>query len=348
MAFEDLVSVLVTYMPRWRNIQIELPFTDFSNVFTGSTTASGHKAPMLKDFILRHPPDAPLFWRRDNTSSQTHVFPLSPKLHAMTIDVPPSVLRSLRLPWAQLEEMSLIPSPKRKSKLYTPNDYLHLGDALYILGQLHNLKRLTLAIGTLPTSLPNQPAVLSKLQKLSVFARPQQFIGFFRGIVLHKLEQLIINKEWDKSTVMTLLSESTHPLKELSLVRIQSMTDDDLFGCLQLVPSITYLHVTSPMNTGSLAALTPSKPAGDELACVCPNIERMELRCWRPFDALVDLIERRWRSDMAIEGMARMKRVRLHLHCRPHTKQQALLEEVGLLVRLQECKDQGLDIQWQL
>lgn len=352
-ALEHLVSVLVTHMSRWRNIQLELPFGDLSNLFSDGKTVSNCEAPMLKDFILRHSPlelsDPWNPWGQPTAgSSRTFVFPPSPKFHALTIDVPSFVLKSLRLPWTQLEEISFIPSPHRKSELYTPNNYLALGDVLHLLGYLHNLKRLTLAIGTQSHPLPNQPAVLSKLQKLSIFAGPDQFIGFFRGIILHKLERLIINKDWDKSTLVTFLSESTHPLKELSLVRIKNISDDDLFGCLQLVPSITHLHVTSPMGVGSLGALTPSKPAGDELACMCPNIEKLELRCWRPFNALVDVIERRWRSNMAIEGVARLKRVRLHLHCWPHKKQQAFLEEVELLARMQECKDQGLDIKWQL
>ena len=333
-------------MSHWRTIQLELPFGKLGGVFTDGKTVSDRKAPMLKDFILRH--STLELESGDPPPGSTFVFPSSPKLHALTIDVPGIVLNALQLPWAQLEEISFIPSPKRKSNLYTPNNFVFLGDVLHILGHLHNLKRLTLAIGTQSSPIPDQPAVLSKLQKLSIFALPDQFIGFFRGVILHKLEQLIINKEWDKPTVMTLLSESTHPLKELSLVRIKEMTDDDLFSCLQLVPSITYLHVTSPTGAGSLAALTPSKPVGGELACMCPNIEKIELRCWRPFNLLVDLVERRWRSDMAIEGVARLKRVRLHLHCWRHTKKQAHTEEVELLARLQKCKDQGLDIQWQL
>jgi hypothetical protein len=45
------------------------------------------------------------------------------------------------------------------------------------------------------------------------------------------------------------------------------------------------------------------------------------------------------------EGSSQLKKARLHLHCLAREGEE---KEEGLIERLQKCRDNGLDVKWQL
>lgn len=273
-------------------------------------------------------------------------------MDTLLLDVPPAALRIIQ-PWSHLKEIVMTPSAPRKSSAKTFNNRLSLANALDMLRKLPDLERCTLALGSYefrygeipPTTNPTA-LVMPKLHKLSLLADFVQGGAFLEVVKTPVLERLIVHKKCDQRTLRSFLLGLKYPLKELSLVRILSMTDEDLFNCLQLVSSLKHLHCTSPVGAQTLRALTPSRSVQrDEIPTnLCPHLEFIELRCWRPFDALVDMIDARYQTL----GPASRLKVRLHLHCRPDYDEGVASNEAKLIERLQIWRDQGFDIQWQI
>lgn len=117
------------------------------------------------------------------------------------------------------------------------------------------------------------------------------------------------------------------------------MSDDDLLSYLQQVPSLVHLHCSSPVSTRVLRALTPSVPTSSQ-ACLCPKLTFIELKCWRPFDTLVEMVERRWCREDEANSVCQLKTARFHLYF----SQNKSAVELELIQRLFKCHDEGLDI----
>lgn len=183
---------------------------------------------------------------------------------------------------------------------------------------------------------------------LSLHAEPNESGGFLRITVMPKLERLTIYNKWSRLAVNSFIAQHTIPLTHLSLVRIRTLSDEKLFELLQNVPSLVHLHVSSAVGTQSLTALTPSSSGNDAVACLCPSLQFIELKCFRPYNLIVEMVERRWHSCPSVDIVTQLTRARLHLHSWPDTTPGAALEDAGLVERLQECKDEGMDIKWQL
>ncbi|KZP21930.1 hypothetical protein FIBSPDRAFT_860091 [Athelia psychrophila] len=167
------------------------------------------------------------------------------------------------------------------------------------------------------------------------------------AMTLPALRRLRLHRQCPAPTLRSFLVGLSQPLIELSLVRIPKMTDEELFACLELIPTVTHLHITAPMGPLSLRALTPSGNSSDAQSfhCLCPNLDYIEVRCWRPFDTVVNMVEAR--CD-AFRGEPEMLRVRLHLHSKPIYAEGTSENESALLERLERCRDRGFDMKWQL
>jgi len=127
---------------------------------------------------------------------------------------------------------------------------------------------------------PGTPGV-PKLQKLFIYAEPDQLDLFLQSVILPQLERLTIYKHWNRQALQSFLVRANHPIKELGFVRIRDISDDDLFNCLSL-----FLHSQPPMYlpVGALVlrALTPSAPVDDSQSCLCPRLDFVEFACRRP------------------------------------------------------------------
>lgn len=337
LAALTLVSKLMAHQSHWRNIHLQISFHCLYSLFEQHQIVS----PTLKVLNIAHIPFSP----SDRTPPAVAIPEIlsAPNLRSLQLDIPPFGLRHLRLPWHSLVELTLMPSAPSKSKLRSPNDRVSLGDALNILQFTPNLKRCTLAIGKVDCIIPETSVVLPDLQKLSIFARPAQFGAFLDHVVLPRLENFIIHKHCDGMKLLSFLTASAHPIKELSFVRIRDMSDDDLLSYLQQVPSLLRLHCSSGVSTNVLRALTPSTQASSQ-ACLCPELIFVEFRCWRPFDALVEMTELRWRSKDCNNSVSQLKSARFHMHCWTNYTEKAVESESELFRRLQKCRDEGLDI----
>jgi hypothetical protein len=348
---KELVSKLVPHVAHWKNICLQLPFECLTPLFDLHEIV----APQLKVLSISHVAlgRSDIWYHRFGTENDIRAkfasvkFPVGDKLRELRIDVPPFVLKTIH-PWVRLEELTMTPNTTSKSMLISPNRNVFVSDALHVLRNLPNLKRCTLAIGghqALGNHLPRAPITLPKLQKLSLHAKPLQFSAFLRAVLLPKLERFIILKCCDPKELLLFLARLTHPLTELSFVRIHGLSEDDLFHCLQLVPSLKHLHISSAVGAQVLRALTPSAPTSNSPSYLCPKLELVEFRCRNPFDGLVEMIQGR---RQPLKGSLQLKKARLHLTCHELRTIASVAREAELIGRLRKCYNEGLDIKWQL
>jgi hypothetical protein len=172
---------------------------------------------------------------------------------------------------------------------------------------------------------------------------PVQFGLFLQAVGMPKLEKLTIYKRWSRPALQSFLSGANHPIKELGFVQIR---DDDLFNCLELVPSLTHLHCTSP----ELVLRAITHITDQSTSCLCPHLDFVELSCQRPFDALVEMIEGRcYGRNNGASGASRLTRARLHLRGKPYINELGAETEARWIKRIQQrCDEEGLDIVWHL
>jgi hypothetical protein len=343
-AAHTLVSKLMAHQSHWRNIHLQISFHCLYSLFEQNKIV----CPTLKVLNIAHIPFSPSDRTPPGLTAAAIPEMLSaPSLRSLQLDIPPFGLHHLYLPWHKLVELTLMPSAPSKSKLRSPNNRVSLGDALTTLRWTPNLKRCTLAIGNTECIIPETTVVLLDLQKLSISARPAQFGAFLDHVVLPRLENFIIHKHYDEMKLLSFLAALTHPIKELSFVRIYHLSDDKLLSYLQQVPSLLRLHCSSRVGTSVLHALTPSTETSSQ-ACLCPELTFIEFRCWRPFDALVNMTELRWRSKDCNNSVSQLKSARFHLHRGPNYTDKTAESESELMRRLQKCRDEGLDVLCQL
>ena len=338
-----LVSKLVPHVSRWKNIHLQLPIECLTPLFAIHQV----DAPLLKSLTVKHIHFGATSVLQHTPPIEFVRFPGGARLREMQIDIPHSCLPKLHLPWAQLEELTLTESSVRGTRIKSRNSQLTLNDALDILRRLPNLRCCTLGIGHQLLSVPSVPIVVPivvpRLQKLFLHAEPTQFGLFLESIILPQLEKLTIYGHCGPE-LQPFLGRSNHPIKELDFIRVCDMSADELFNCLQLVPSLTHLQCTFPVGELILRALTPSTLVDNSLSCLCPHLNFVEFRCHHPFNALAEMIEGRWESRSAV-GVSQLKRARLHLRCKPDL---SLTAEADLIKRLQKCADAGLDLVWSL
>jgi hypothetical protein len=342
-AIRRLVSKLVPYVSRWKNIHLQLPLYCLTPLFDIHQV----DAPMLKSLAVTNVYLGGTFpWPGYASSQQTlsPKFPGGARLRNVQIDIPQQFLPTLQLPWAQLEELTIIQPPKTRFRF--PNTNLMLSDALGMLRRLPELRRCTLGIGrSLVITRPGTPVVVPKLQKLFIYTEPDQLDLFLQSVILPQLERLTIYKHWNRQALQSFLVRANHPIKELGFVRIRDISDDDLFNCLQLVPSLTNLQCTFPVGALVLRGLTPSAPVDDSQSCLCPRLDFVEFACRRPFDALVEMIEGRSKKSIPA-GVSPLKRARLHLRFQNDTTERTAIEaETEVRQRLQKCAGAGLLVQ---
>jgi hypothetical protein len=340
LAAFTLVSKLMEHQSHWKNIHLQISFYCLYSLFEQQRIVS----PTLKVFNIAHIPFSPSDRSPPGLTSRAIPEIVSaPNLRSLQLDIPLFYLRNLCLPWRNLAELTLTPSVPRRSAVPSLNDRVSLRDALNTLQFTPNLKRCTLAIGNFDTSIPDTYVILPELQKLSIFAWPAQFGAFLSHVVLPRLEKFIIHKHLSRAELLSFLSTLTHPIKELSFVRISHMSDDDLLSYLKQVPSLVHLHCSSPVGTRVLRALTPSMPTSSQ-AYLCPELTFIEFKCWRPFDTLVEMVERRWRKEDQVNSVCQLKAARFHLYF----SQNKTAAELELMQRLFKCHDEGLDIKCNL
>ncbi|KZP02583.1 hypothetical protein FIBSPDRAFT_880213, partial [Athelia psychrophila] len=252
-----------------------------------------------------------------------------PKLRVLRLDIPRDTLCLAPL-WTGLEELIMVPSPCRRSE---PRSYFTAAAALKLLRQFPQLKRCTLSVTETPWNPPVEeelePLTMPQLTMLSLQADTTPLLT---AMTLPALRRLRLHRQCPAPTLRSFLVGLSQPLIELSLVRIPKMTDEELFSCLELIPTVTHLHITAPMGPLSLRALTPSGNSSDAQSfhCLCPNLDYIEVRCWRPFDTVVNMVEAR--CD-AFRGEPEMLRVRLHLHSKPIYAEGTSENESALLER---------------
>ena len=347
-AIRHLISKLVPHVSQWKNIYLQVPFRCLTPLFDIHQA----DAPLLTSLAVTNGfLKAYHTWQFEAFSYQNLLtkFPVGARLRQIQIDIPTIFLRTLNLPWAQLEELTMTHTDGNRFFWLSSNVQLTLSDALDVLRRLPNLRRCTLALGSLlEMPLPSAPIVIPKLRKLFIHAEHIAF-GFFLQVVgMPKLERLIVNKYWNPPALQSFLGRANYPIKELGFVRVHNLSDDDLFNCLELVPSLTHLQCTSPVGGLVLRALTPSTIIDSSPSCLCPQLEFIELSCRRPFDPLVEMIEGRCGRSNGANGVSQLKRARLHLRNTPLISEIAMITEAGLMKRLQQCADEGLDIMWHL
>lgn len=350
-AATNVVGKLAQYVSQWKDISLCLSVDCLQPLLE----LQGTEAPFLQSFCLSHiafgsPDYWTSSWRGNMKVPDISIVPLTiqpgPKLRVLRLDIPQDTLRLAPF-WTELEELIMVPSPSRRSQ-HRP--YFTGAAALKMLCQFPQLKRCTLSVTDHPWSPPVEeelePLTMSQLTMLSLQASTTPLL---QALTLPALRRLKLHRKCDVPTLRSFLAGLSQPLVELSLVRIPEMTDDELFSCLELIPTVTHLHITAPVGPLSLRALTPSDNGSDSdassLPCLCPDLDYIEVRCWRPFDALVDMVEAR--CD-AFRRKPRTLRVRLHLHSKPIYAEGASENEAGLLGRLERCRDRGFDVKWQL
>lgn len=342
----QLISKLTPHIGRWKDIHLQLPFDTLMPLLYAHST----DAPLLKSLTIKHISFGggdhwSSFGNGDPPDLKSAVFPAGEKLRILHLDVPDKILRIFQ-PWIHLEELLMLPSAVLKSENFSANDRVSFNSTMKMLRSLPNLQRCGLAIGRSRDPTQEGPVIMPALQSLSLQAEAPECATFLRNIVTPALERLTIHQSHDARELRSFLAKLNNPLQRLSLVRVHRLLEDDLFEYLQLVPSITHFHCTSPIGSEVLNALAPSESIDDHPSCLCPRLRFMELRCWRPFDVLVSMIEARCRN---YQGVSRVEKFRLHLHCRPAENEDLVDEnEFGLMKRLETCRDKGFDIKWQL
>lgn len=287
-----LVFALLPYSVRWRSLILHLSNSSLSPLWE----AMMKPLPKLVRLILAD---------QDPTERFRH--PASPKPNIQNIPQ----LRQLSLtlqsfdtydcvPWNHLTSMSLMGSA------------FSLIEAAAALKQCINLKDCSLDLGNF-TRPPLQfdPIVLPHLERLDFVASSVLDLqDLFSMLSLPQLQQLTIMEGWDVSAVVSFLSRLSNPLKSFSLEsQIFDIPQMQLLQCLQAVPALVSLSISSVVEDEVICALTPS--GAPEALHICPQLKSLRIKVAENYDEvkLAAMIEGRLRVALEDDKASRLEKI---------------------------------------
>lgn len=341
-AAKSVVAKLVPHAGHIRTVRLYMPIQCMTPIFDKKLAF-----PVLRSLLIKHVE----FGRMELDSlPYPRAFPLgrAKVFHRATISFPSSIWHTLDLPWHHL------------TSLYLAHDYsiyrrstLSLGDALELLQRSRaHLRTFVLAINDDIGGVPESRIVVPFLKTISIKTSISQLGAFLSAVEVPALEKLTIRGERNQSELLAFFYRLQNPLKELVFQRSWDLLDTELTLYLQRLPLLKRLSTGCTLGARMIRDLTPDTSTDESLNCLCPRLEYMYITNRRPTEALVEMVEKRWRTG-------ELKAVRLDLldddddedyEGDPVDEQldgDEKNEEV-LMARLQKCFDEGLQIKWDI
>jgi F-box-like len=292
-AFEAIVRILITRSDQWLTFDSRLPPPQCRNILKNidfpmltSVSLCPASTPITPEMFLSAPKLVDITLRRYN-------FPVV-------------------LPWEQIKRFRMGRSSfnrclKILQQLKSPNlEECHF-EGVYLQ---HGIT--SEAVGV---------HAYAQLKHLHVKLDNSWCISLFNNITLPSLSDLGIqyngNKRLPLSSIRSLLLRSACNLERLT---IQFPFDDtDLILCLEVIPSLSYLHLEtmgdSPANMGLTRHLVASlDPLGNSSRLLLPNLEHFEFKGRMLCDCrtIVDMLARRWHlSDDDGETTTKVSKLKL-------------------------------------